>query len=294
MLRTIRKVKANMEKEIGRTPSLPELAHRLEMPIEKLQLYTDSSRTVLSLEVPLSRSSKSTSMSTLEDDKRTLGEKIACTEQPSPEEDAAYDALRADIRAAIDGLGNDRERDVLIARFGLEDGNPRTLEETAKRLGLSRDRVRMVEARALNKLRHPQRNYKLKVYVGSSPNGGPADTTGPPAAGANFIRSSTNGMNPSRFGVGKASSLTMEHWSRIGESPFSVSRYSSTTGLPFSDDDGRDSTLPASGTSPASPPIKPAENNKARQGARSPAMPLVSDDERDTLSKFSPEEIWSI
>mmetsp|Transcript_4704 Transcript_4704/g.6691 ORF Transcript_4704/g.6691 Transcript_4704/m.6691 type:complete len:338 (-) Transcript_4704:404-1417(-) len=166
LLRNINKEKAEMTREIGRTPSLPELAHRLEMPLEKLKLYTESSRTVLSLEVPISRNGgKSPSFN---EDKRTLGERIAY-EGPTPQEDAEFDALKRDIRAAINGLGSDRERDVLISRFGLEDGSPTTLEQTAKKLGISRDRVRMVEARALNKLRHPQRNYRLKEYVGEQP-----------------------------------------------------------------------------------------------------------------------------
>lgn len=163
-LRTIRKKSADMEKEIGRTPSMPELAHHLEIPIEKLQLYTDSSRSVISLNSPLShgRSAKSGSG---EEDKRTVGDKIAF-DGPTPEEDAEFDALKRDIRDAIDGLGNDRERDVLFCRFGLDDGDPCTLEETGKRLGISRESVRVIENRALNKLRHPQRNYRLKEYVG--------------------------------------------------------------------------------------------------------------------------------
>ena len=98
-------------------------------------------------------------------DKRSLGDRIA-SDSPTPEEESELDALRMEIRAVIDGLGNDKERDVLLSRFGLEDGNPRTLQETAQHLGISRERVRMVEARALNKLRHPQRNYRLKDYVG--------------------------------------------------------------------------------------------------------------------------------
>lgn len=163
MLRNIRKTRADMEKEIGRAPSLPELAHELKMSPDKLQLYTASSRSVLSLEVP--RSPGIGKSSGGDQDKRTLGDFIA-SDSPTPQEDAEFDALKSDIRAAIDGLGNDRERDVLIWRFGLEDGSPKTLGETAERLGITKDRVRMVEARALNKLRHPQRNHRLKDYVG--------------------------------------------------------------------------------------------------------------------------------
>lgn len=162
-LRTIRKTKSIMTQEFGRVPTMPELAHRLQIPVSKIQLYTDSSRPVSSLEVPLNngRSSKSGSGDV---DKRTLMDKIP-SDSPTPQEDAEFESLRRDIGTAIDSLGNDLERDVLLNRFGLEDGNPRTLEETSHRMGISRDRVRRAEARALNKLRHPQRNYMLKEYV---------------------------------------------------------------------------------------------------------------------------------
>ena len=144
---------------------MPELAHHLSMPIEKIQLYTDSSRSVLSLESPLSKNGSGAKAGSGDVDKRSLGDRIA-SDSPTPEEESELDALRIDIRKVIDGLGNDREKDVLVSRFGLEDGTPRTLAETAQHLGISRERVRMVEARALNKLRHPQRNYRLKDYVG--------------------------------------------------------------------------------------------------------------------------------
>jgi len=166
MLRTIRRTSAEMEKEIGRTPSLPELAHELNMAPDKLRLYTASSRSVLSLEVPRGSGTGGAGKSGGGDqDKRTLGDFIA-SDSPTPQEDAENDALKRDIRAAIDGLGNDRERDVLIWRFGLEDGNPRTVGETANILGLTKDRIRMTEARALNKLRHSPSDHRLKDYVG--------------------------------------------------------------------------------------------------------------------------------
>ena len=170
-LRTIRKTKSEMEQEIGREPSMPELAHRLKMPISKLKLYTDSSLPVLSLEVPLSNGRSSSKSGSGDVDKRTLMDRIA-SDSPTPQEDAEFESLRRDIRTAIDSLGNDDERDVLLNRFGLEDGNPRTLEETAHCMGISRDRVRRIEARALNKLRHPQRNYMLKEYVENTCDGG--------------------------------------------------------------------------------------------------------------------------
>lgn len=170
-LRTIRKAKSEMEQDLGRLPSMPELAHRLQMPISKIQLYTDSSLPVLSLEVPLNNGRSSSKSGSAEQDKRTLMDKIA-SDAPTPQEDAEFDALRRDIHTAIGSLGSDLERDVLINRFGLADGNPRTMEETAHMMGISRDKVRRLEARALNKLRHPQRNYMLKEYVENTSYGG--------------------------------------------------------------------------------------------------------------------------
>ena len=153
-----------MEQDFGREPSMPELAHHLQMPLSKLQLYTDSSLPVLSLEVPLNNGRSSSKSGSAEQDKRTLMDKIA-SDSPTPQEDAEFDSLRRDIHTAIGSLGSDLEQDVLINRFGLADGNPRTMEETAHLMGISRDKVRRLEARALNKLRHPQRNYMLKEYV---------------------------------------------------------------------------------------------------------------------------------
>ncbi len=160
MVRKIHKAKAQYAREIGRTPSIPELAHYLEMSVEKLQSYTDSSRTVLSLERPVNAGDYKG------EDKRTLGDRIA-SDSPTPEEDAQVKSLRRDILEVVNELA-ERERDVLVARFGLDDGTSKTVGETSKRLGISRDRVRLIEARALNKLRHPQRNYKLKEYVGGA------------------------------------------------------------------------------------------------------------------------------
>lgn len=164
-LRNIRKGREEMEKEIGRTPSLPELAHRLEIPVEKLRLYEGASRPVLSLEGTKSNGSSAGKAGAGEREKRTIGALIA-SDTLNPWEEFEFESLKQDIRETIDGLGDERERDVLIWRFGLDDGKPRSIKETAEKLGLTKDIVRMVEARAINKLRHPQRNHRLKDYVG--------------------------------------------------------------------------------------------------------------------------------
>lgn len=159
MINKINRSRHELEQQIGRAPTPQQLAKHLDISLEKLELYSDSSRGVLSLEVPFRNGSHK------EEDTRTLGEFIS-SDSPTPEEDAEIESLRQDIRDVMNDLGG-RERDVLVSRFGLEDGSPRTVDETSKRLGISRDRVRVIEARALNKLRNPQRNYKLKEYVGN-------------------------------------------------------------------------------------------------------------------------------
>lgn len=157
MLQKINKAKKNIIKEIGREPSLPEIAQYLEMSVEGLTKYTSRTRNVISLESPL-RSGGS-----IKEDTRTIADLIA-SDAPTPEEDAQRESLKDDIRAVVNELAPP-ERDVLILRFGLENGEPMTVNQTAKELNLSSDRVRLIEARALNKLRSPQRNYRLKEYV---------------------------------------------------------------------------------------------------------------------------------
>lgn len=176
MLQKIRKAKVEMKAETGRESNLTELAHYMEISEDRLRSYTASSRNVVSLERPTAFSSggsssssgkggSSSSSGSSGDDRRTLYDTLA-SDGPTPEEDAVYDAMRRDLRAVMDTELAGVERQVLVHRFGLEDARQAlTVTETAAALAISIDRVRNVEARALNKLRHPMRNYKLKEYV---------------------------------------------------------------------------------------------------------------------------------
>ena len=111
------------------------------------------------------------------DDRRTLGDMLACSDAPSPEEDAVQESLRQEIRAVLDSELVQSERQVLTCRFGLADQPPLTVSETALQLDLSRDRVRNLEARALNKLRQPTRNYRLRDYFCGVCSGGNVSST---------------------------------------------------------------------------------------------------------------------
>lgn len=160
MIRNMHKKNKEMEATTGRRPSMPELAHEMGIPLDKIHLYQHLSKNVLSLELPVDGHSNT-------DDKRTLGDRVACTEMATPDEDFMSESLRGEVHAMLDGLGHD-ERLVLTHRFGLDDGRPKSLRETAEGLGVSSDIVRTVEAKALNKLRQPRMNYRLKGYVGRS------------------------------------------------------------------------------------------------------------------------------
>ena len=149
-----------MAAEIGRMPSDAELAHYMEIPVEKLRKINEKARSVVSLESPLRVGSNHKA----EVDRRTIGDFIA-SDAPTPEEDAQQKSLQRDIRAVVNELA-DREREVLIMRFGLDSGDPMSTSQTATQLGITTDRVRYIETRALNKLRSPQRNYRLKDYLG--------------------------------------------------------------------------------------------------------------------------------
>lgn len=160
-LQKLNKARKEMSAEIGRVPSDPELAHYMKISVDKLRKINDKARSVVSLESPLRLGSNHKA----EMDRRTIGDFIA-SDAPTPEEDAQRKSLQIDIRAVVNELG-DREREVLILRFGLDNGEFMSTSQTAIQLGITTDRVRYVEARALNKLRSPQRNYRLKDYLGS-------------------------------------------------------------------------------------------------------------------------------
>lgn len=159
-LKKVNKARMQLSAHLGRMPSDDELANFMNISVDKLRKISDKTRAVVSLESPISMGSNHRS----EMDQRTIGDSIA-SDAPTPEEDAEHKLLQQDIRAVVNQLAK-REREVLILRFGLDNGEPMSTSETAAHLGITTDRVRHVETRALNKLRNPQRNYRLKDYLG--------------------------------------------------------------------------------------------------------------------------------
>lgn len=140
--------------ELGRQPTKLEIASRMNIPLKKVEKLSVSSKIVLSLEIPVSGKV---------DDRRTLKDGIA-SDSPTPEDHTEASLLRAELIAVMEELAP-TERDVLMMRFGLDDGTSKTIDEVASRMKVTREKVRSVEARALNKLRHPLRNYRLKEYL---------------------------------------------------------------------------------------------------------------------------------
>ena len=156
-IRNMHKTQKELEIKNNRRPSMPELAHEMGIPLDKIHVYQHMTKKVLSLELPVDRHSNT-------DDKRTLGDCVASTEVASPDEDYISKALRYEINSMLESLGHE-EREVLSHRFGLHDGVPHSVKDTAKGMGVSSDMVRNVEAQALHRLRQPQFNYRLKSYI---------------------------------------------------------------------------------------------------------------------------------
>ncbi|HHT96581.1 MAG TPA: RNA polymerase sigma factor RpoD [Clostridiales bacterium] len=146
------RVSRNLLQEYGREPTEHEIAEAMELPVEKVREILKVSADPISLDTPIG-----------EEDDSHLGDFIKDETIVGPEEAAAYSVLQDQIAKLLDTL-TDREQRVLILRFGLLDGRPRTLEEVGKEFNVTRERIRQIEAKALRKLRHPSRAKMLKGY----------------------------------------------------------------------------------------------------------------------------------
>ncbi len=156
MVETINKVKkANSQllHENGRDPTPEEIAERLGMPADKVREILRVAQEPVSLETPIG-----------EEEDSHLGDFIPDDTSLSPIDAATMDALKRDLAAVLKTL-TDREASVLRMRFGLDDGQPKTLEEVGTKFGVTRERIRQIEAKALRKLKHPSRIKKLADYM---------------------------------------------------------------------------------------------------------------------------------
>jgi len=156
MVETINKllrVTRRLVQEYGREPTSDEIGKEMEISPEKVREILKISQEPVSLETPIG-----------EEEDSHLGDFIPDTTALAPVEAASYQLLREQVADVLHTL-NDREARVLELRFGLEDGRSRTLEEVGKDFGVTRERIRQIEAKALRKLRHPNRSKKLKDYL---------------------------------------------------------------------------------------------------------------------------------
>ncbi|MBI6545538.1 MAG: sigma-70 family RNA polymerase sigma factor, partial [Cyanobacteria bacterium NC_groundwater_1444_Ag_S-0.65um_54_12] len=149
----LKKVTRKLSQDLGRKATDEELAKEMDVSIEKLREIVKVAQEPISLETPIGK----------EEDSR-LGDFLEDREAEAPVNAVTHELLREDINDVL-GTLSARERDVLKLRFGLEDGRSRTLEEVGQQFGVTRERIRQIEAKALRKLRHPNRNKRLREYI---------------------------------------------------------------------------------------------------------------------------------
>ena len=157
MVETINKlarIQRQLTLELNREPSEEELAKKMGTSVDKVREIYKISQDPVSLETPIG-----------EEDDSHLGDFIKDERNLSPEEFATNEMLKDEISQVLETL-TEREEKVIRLRFGLEDGKPRTLEEVGQMFGVTRERIRQIEAKALRKLRHPSRSRKLRDYMG--------------------------------------------------------------------------------------------------------------------------------
>ncbi len=156
MVETINKlsrVQRQLLQENGREATPEEIAEEMDVPVSKVREIMKIAQEPVSLETPIG-----------EEEDSHLGDFIPDTQMMVPADAAAYSLLKEQLMEVL-GTLTDREQQVLRLRFGLDDGRARTLEEVGSQFGVTRERIRQIEAKALRKLRHPSRSKKLKDFL---------------------------------------------------------------------------------------------------------------------------------
>jgi len=149
----VRKTSHRLQQILEREPTQEEIARAMDITDDKVRQVLDVARHPVSLEAPVGTEGDA-----------FLGDFIEDDSMPAPLELASQQLLKAQICEALNKL-TERERKIIVLRFGLEDGKFRTLEEVGREFGITRERIRQIEAKALRKLRHPTYSRKLRGYL---------------------------------------------------------------------------------------------------------------------------------
>ncbi len=156
MVETINKlirVTRQLVQDLGRDPKPNEIAKKMDISVDRVREIMKIAQEPVSLETPIG-----------EEEDSHLGDFIEDHDAPAPAEQASFMMLKEQLTEVLDTL-TDRERRVLVLRFGIEDGRARTLEEVGQSFGVTRERIRQIEAKALRKLRNPNRSKKLRDFL---------------------------------------------------------------------------------------------------------------------------------
>lgn len=149
----VKRVQRQMHQELKREPTVEELAEEVDQPVAKVREILRIALDPLSLDSPVG-----------EEDETNLGDFIEDQNAAAPVEVAVRNLLTNEVAEVLHEL-SDREQEVVRLRFGIDDGRPRTLEEVGKQFGVTRERIRQIEAKTLAKLRHPHRSDRLRDYL---------------------------------------------------------------------------------------------------------------------------------
>ncbi|MFP3914860.1 MAG: sigma-70 family RNA polymerase sigma factor [Actinomycetota bacterium] len=149
----LRRARRDMAQDLGRDPTVQELADDMDLPADRVEELIRFAQDTISLEMPVG-----------EDATGTLGDLVEDPDGERPVDAATFANLQDQLALALEGL-SEREREVLIMRFGLADGKMRTLEEVGAAFNVTRERVRQLEMKALAKLRHPDKSQRLAGFL---------------------------------------------------------------------------------------------------------------------------------
>ena len=155
LLNRVTRTQRELVQGLGREPTVEEVAEAVEMEIDKVRDLLQLAQDPLSLDSPRG-----------DEEDTSLGDFIRDDRTPLPADIATRHLLQSEVRHVLSQL-NEREAEIVADRFGLDGQKPLTLEEVGKKFGVTRERVRQIEAKTLAKLRHPQRSAPLKEYLES-------------------------------------------------------------------------------------------------------------------------------